>query len=83
MAACPVLGEVLAVVIVAGSLAFALIVLAVILGGSDKAVERVFRLLRWVTNRPEPAAPAARDPGARGEPASSAAADRAVRLSAS
>jgi hypothetical protein len=35
------------------------ILLAAVLLGSDQTVERVFRLLRWAANRPEPAAPPA------------------------
>jgi hypothetical protein len=51
------LGEVLAAADVIGPLAVALILLAAILFGSDRTEERVFRLLRWAVNRPEPAAP--------------------------
>jgi hypothetical protein len=56
----PALGEVLAAVDVIVPLALALILIAAILLGSDRTCERVFRLLRWAANRPEPAAPAAR-----------------------
>jgi hypothetical protein len=55
----PALGAALAAADVIGPLAIALIMLAAILLGSDETVERVFRLLRWVANRPEPAAPPA------------------------
>jgi hypothetical protein len=41
-------------------LAIALILLAVILFGSTEMAERVFRLLRWASNRSEPPAPARR-----------------------
>ncbi len=54
----PGLGEVLGGADVIGPLAIALILLAAILLGSDQTVDRVFRLLRWAANRPEPAAPA-------------------------
>jgi len=54
----PVLGEVLAAADVAVPLVIALILLAAILRGSDRTVERVFRLLRWTANRPEPPPPA-------------------------
>jgi hypothetical protein len=53
----PALGEALALADVIGPLAIALILLAAILFGSDQTVERVFRLLRWAVNRPEPKAP--------------------------
>jgi hypothetical protein len=55
----PALGEVLVAVDVIGPLVIALILLAAILRGSDRTVERAFRLLRWAVNRPEPAAPPA------------------------
>ena len=35
----------------------ALILLTAILRGSNETCERVFRLLRWIANRPEPPAP--------------------------
>jgi hypothetical protein len=53
----PALGEALAAADVIAPLAIALILLAVTLFGSDRIVERAFRLLRWAANRPEPAAP--------------------------
>jgi hypothetical protein len=54
---CPVFGEALAATAIVGSLAISLVVLSVVLQGSDEAVERIFRLLRWAANRPEPTAP--------------------------
>ena len=54
----PALGEVLLIADVVTPVVIVFILLSAILLGSDKTVERVFRLLRWVANRPEPAAPA-------------------------
>jgi hypothetical protein len=56
----PALGEALATADVVVPLAIALVLLTAILLGSDQTCERVFRLLRWAANRPEPAAPARR-----------------------
>jgi hypothetical protein len=53
----PALGEALAAADVIGPLVTALILLTAILFGSDRTCERVFRLLRWAANRPEPKAP--------------------------
>ena len=53
----PVLGEALAAVDVLVPLAIALVLLAAILCGSNQTCERVFRLLRWIANRPEPPGP--------------------------
>jgi len=53
----PLLGVILAIIDVVIPSAVALILLLAILRGSDKTCERVFRLLRWVANRPEPPAP--------------------------
>ena len=53
----PVLGEVLAAADVAVPLVIVLILLAAILRGSERTVERAFRLLRWTANRPEPPPP--------------------------
>lgn len=53
----PALGEALAAADVIVPLAIALILLAAILYGSSQTCERVFRLLRWIANRPEPAPP--------------------------
>jgi hypothetical protein len=53
----PAIGEVLAVTDVIAPVLIAFILLAAILLGSGETVERVFRLLRWVANRPEPATP--------------------------
>jgi hypothetical protein len=61
----PALGEVLAAADVITPVAIALILLAAILFGSKETVERVFRLLRWIANRPEPAAPALPGTGRR------------------
>jgi hypothetical protein len=47
----------LAVADIIALLALGLTVLAVVLRGSDKTYERLFRLLRWIANRPEPPAP--------------------------
>jgi hypothetical protein len=41
-----------------------LILLTTIVFGSAETVERVFRLLRWIRNRPEPAAPDSPGPSA-------------------
>jgi hypothetical protein len=54
----PALGAVLAAADVIAPVTIALILLAAILSGSKETVERVFRLLRWLANRPEPPAPA-------------------------
>jgi hypothetical protein len=53
----PALGITLAAVDAIVPLIVAVILLAAILRGSSQTAERVFRLLRWVTNRPEPPAP--------------------------
>jgi hypothetical protein len=55
----PAVGEALAVADVVVPLVLGLVLIIVILAGSDQACERAFRLLRWAANRPEPAAPAA------------------------
>ena len=52
----PVLGEALAAADVIVPLAVGLILLAAILRGSSETCERAFRLLRWITDRPEPPA---------------------------
>jgi hypothetical protein len=49
----PLLGEVIAIT----EIVVALTVIAVALFGSQALSERAFRLLRWVGNRSEPAAP--------------------------
>lgn len=54
----PALAEVLAAADVITPAAIALVLLAAILFGSTETAERVFRLLRWAANRPEPPAPA-------------------------
>jgi hypothetical protein len=53
----PVLGEALAIADVIIPAIVLLILLAVILRGSTETCDRVFRLLRWFANRPEPSAP--------------------------
>jgi hypothetical protein len=53
----PALGEVLAAADVIAPLAIAVALLAAILRGSSQTCERVFRLLRWIANRPEPPGP--------------------------
>ncbi len=57
MALHPALGEAMAAADVIVPLAIAAVLIAAILVGSDRTCERVFRLLRWAANRPEPAAP--------------------------
>jgi hypothetical protein len=52
----PVLGEALAARH-HHPLAVAFVLLIALLHGSDQTVERAFRLLRWVANRPEPPSP--------------------------
>lgn len=54
----PALGEALAAADIIVPLATALVLLTAILCGSTQTCERVFRLLRCITNRPEPPAPA-------------------------
>jgi len=49
----PAFGEALA----ATCVVVVLVLLGAILCGSDKTCERVFRLLRWAANRPEPPGP--------------------------
>jgi hypothetical protein len=56
---CPTLGAALAAADVIVPLAIALVLLAAILCGDNRTCERVFRLLRWIANRPEPPAPPA------------------------
>ena len=53
----PALGEALAAADVLVPLAIGLVLLTAILCGSDRTCERVFRLLRWIANRPEPPGP--------------------------
>jgi hypothetical protein len=53
----PVLGEALAAVDIIVPMVVSLILLIAILCGSSRTCERAFRLLRWITNRPEPPAP--------------------------
>jgi hypothetical protein len=58
----PVLGEVVAVIEVVAVLT----IIGTALFGSQALSERAFRLLRWIGNRPEPAAPAPVYLGGRG-----------------
>jgi hypothetical protein len=53
----PALGETLAIADILIPLIIGLILITAILRGSDQTCERTFRLLRWITNRPEPPAP--------------------------
>lgn len=53
----PGLGVALAIADVAIPVLIAIVLLTVILCGSKETYERVFRLLRWIVNRPEPPAP--------------------------
>lgn len=53
----PALGQALAIADITVPLAVALTLLAAILFGSSQTVERVFRLLRWIADRPEPPGP--------------------------
>ena len=50
----PALGECLIAADAVVPAIVALVLLAVILRGSNETCERVFRLLRWAVNRPEP-----------------------------
>jgi hypothetical protein len=51
------LGAALAAVAVIVALAIALVLLGAIMRGSDQTCDRIFRLLRWIVNRPEPPPP--------------------------
>lgn len=53
----PEVAEGLAIADVAIPLIVGLILFITIVRGSRETVERIFRLLRWITNRPEPTAP--------------------------
>jgi hypothetical protein len=53
----PVLGEALAAADVIVPLVITVILLFAILRGSSQTCERVFRLLRWIADRPEPPTP--------------------------
>ncbi len=55
----PSLGAVLAAADVIVPLAIAIVLLGAVLLGSKETCDRVFRLLRWIANRPEPPPPAA------------------------
>jgi hypothetical protein len=58
----PAVGTALAATDIIVPAAVALILLAAILCGSTQTCERVFRLLRWIADRPEPPAPATTHP---------------------
>jgi hypothetical protein len=58
----PKVAEGLAIADVAIPLIAASILFITIVWGSPETVDRVFRLLRWIANRPEPAAPDRRQP---------------------
>jgi hypothetical protein len=53
----PALREALAAADIVTPLAIVIVLITVILRGSNQTVDRVFRLLRWISNRPEPPAP--------------------------
>lgn len=53
----PSIGIALAITDISVPLAAAVVLVVAILSGSDQTCERVFRLLRWIANRPEPSAP--------------------------
>jgi hypothetical protein len=61
------LGAALAAADIAVPLALVAVLLTAVLLGSTETCERVFRLLRWITNRPEPPHPRGRvsPPGSR------------------
>jgi len=58
----PALGAALAAADVIVPLIMAVVLLTAILRGGSETCERVFRLLRWVTNRPELPAPGDTNP---------------------
>jgi hypothetical protein len=66
----PEVAEGLAIADAAIPLIVGLILFTTIVRGSTETVDRIFRLLRWITNRPEPAAP-----GSSGSQSSAAAAE--------
>lgn len=53
----PALGEVITAADVLVPTAVGLVLVAAILFGSKETCDRVFRLLRWISNRPEPPGP--------------------------
>ena len=57
------LGEALAAADVVIPSALVIILLTAILRGNSQTCERVFRLLRWIANRPEPPVPGSGKPG--------------------
>jgi hypothetical protein len=61
----PALGEALAAADTIIPTIVMLVLLAAILRGSTETCDRVFRLLRWITNRPEPPSP---DRNTQGKP---------------
>lgn len=54
----PAVGAALAIANGAASLVTVLTIIGAVLFGTDKTCERIFRLLRWLANRPEPPSPA-------------------------
>jgi hypothetical protein len=67
----PALADALVIADVAIPAAVLLLVFAVITRGSQQTCDRVFRLLRWLANRPEPPAPGpVRPPSGSAPPAS-------------
>lgn len=67
----PAIAEALAIADLAVPVACLLVVLGVIIRGSQQTCDRVFRFLRWMTNRPEPVAPGSPQPPASTSHASS------------
>jgi hypothetical protein len=55
----PALAEALTIADLATPVVMAIIVFIVIVRGSQQTCDRVFRLLRWITNKQEPPAPEA------------------------
>src|SRR5690349_19005930 len=53
----PGLAEALVITDMSIPVVITLIVVALIIWGRQQTVDRVFRLLRWIANRPEPAGP--------------------------
>ena len=67
----PALADALAIADLAIPVACMLVVFVVITRGSQQTCERVFRFLRWMTNRPEPPAPGSPQPPVSSSHASS------------
>jgi hypothetical protein len=53
----PALAEVLGIADLIIPVIVMLVVFTVVVRGSPQTVDKVFRLLRWITNRPEPVGP--------------------------